>query len=54
MKKLAIIGCGGIGTYHLGQFIHKRHGQQSGISAHNPERAEKIAKTAAYGRAFTA
>lgn len=53
MKKLAIIGCGGIGTYHLGHFMEYRDVELAGFCDLIPERAEKFAETAGCGRAFT-
>jgi len=52
MKKLAIIGCGGIGTYHLKHFFTYNDVELAGFCDIIPERAEKFAKMAG-GEAFT-
>ncbi len=53
MKKLAIIGCGGIGSYHLGHFLQFKDIELAGFCDLIPERAEEFVKTAQSGEAFT-
>ena len=53
MKKLAIIGCGGIGTYHLGHFLQYTDIELAGFCDLIAERAESFVKTAGSGKAFT-
>lgn len=54
MKKLAIIGCGGIGGYHLGHFLGFRDIiDLVGFCDLIPERAEKFVERAGCGKAFT-
>ena len=53
MKKLAIIGCGGIGTYHLEHFLDYKDIELAGFCDLIPERAEGFVKMAGKGRAFT-
>jgi len=53
MKKLAIIGCGGIGTYHLNHFLDYSDIELAGFCDLVPERAERFAARAGQGRAFT-
>jgi len=54
MKKLAIIGCGGIGGYHLGHFLQfKDIVELAGFCDLIPERAENFKKTAGCGEAYT-
>ncbi len=52
MKKLAMIGCGGIGGYHLEHFLDYKDIDLAGFCDLIPERAEAYAKKAG-GRAFT-
>ena len=52
MKKLAIIGCGGIGTYHLEHFVKYRDVELAGFCDIIPERAEALARVAGSGKAF--
>jgi len=51
MKKLVIIGCGGIGTYHLEHFMKYDDVQLAGFCDIIPERAESFAKKAG-GKAY--
>lgn len=54
MKKLAIIGCGGIGTYHLGHFLGFRDiVELVGFCDLIPERAQSFVEKAGCGKAFT-
>lgn len=54
MKKLAIIGCGGIGSYHLGHFLgFKDIVELAGFCDLIPERAQSFVEKAGCGRAFT-
>jgi len=54
MKKLAIIGCGGIGTYHLGHFLQFTDiVELAGFCDLIPERAESFQKKAGSGCAYT-
>ena len=54
MKKLAIIGCGGIGSYHLGHFKQFTDiVELAGFCDLIPERAENFVKEAGSGKAFT-
>ncbi len=53
MKKLAIIGCGGIGTYHLGHFLDYKDIELAGFCDLIPERAQAFVEKAGGGRAFT-
>jgi len=54
MKKLAIIGCGGIGTYHLGHFLQFTDiVELVGFCDLIPERAEGFQQKAGCGKAFT-
>ena len=53
MKKLAIIGCGGIGSYHLEHFLDYTDVELAGFCDLIPERAESFAEKAGRGRAFT-
>ena len=52
MKKLAIIGCGGIGSYHLEHFLDYTDVELAGFCDLIPERAESFAEKAGRGRAF--
>ncbi len=54
MKKLAIIGCGGIGQYHLGHFLQFTDiVELVGFCDLIPERAEDFQKKANSGKAYT-
>jgi len=53
MKKLAMIGCGGIGKYHLGHFLQFKDIELAGFCDIIPERAESFVKEAGSGKAFT-
>ncbi len=54
MKKLALIGCGGIGEYHLSHFLGFTDiVELAGFCDIIPERAEKFQKEADSGKAFT-
>ena len=53
MKKLAQIGCGGIGSYHLDHFLKFDDIELVGFCDIIPERAESFVKRAGRGRAFT-
>ena len=54
MKKLALIGCGGIGSYHLGHFLgFKDIVELVGFCDIIPERAEAFVEKAGCGKAFT-
>ena len=54
MKKLAIIGCGGIGSYHLGHFLgFKDIVELAGFCDLIPERAQFFVEKAGCGKAFT-
>lgn len=54
MKKLALIGCGGIGGYHLEHFVgFKDIVELVGFCDLIPERAESFVKKAGCGRAYT-
>lgn len=53
MKKLAVIGCGGIGTYHLDHFVKYDDVELVGFCDLIIERAEEFVKVAGQGRAFT-
>ena len=53
MKKLAIIGCGGIGMYHLEHFIKYEDVKLAGFCDLILSRAEEFEKKAGSGRAFT-
>lgn len=53
MKKLAIIGCGGIGGYHLGHFLEYTDIELAGFCDIIPERAENFVKKAGCGKAFS-
>jgi len=53
-KKLAIIGCGGIGTYHLGHFLGFTDIiELAGFCDLIPERAESFVEKAGSGKAYT-
>ncbi|MBQ8397978.1 MAG: Gfo/Idh/MocA family oxidoreductase [Clostridia bacterium] len=54
MKKLALIGCGGIGNYHLGHFLQFTDiVELAGFCDLIPERAEDFQKRAGSGKAYT-
>ena len=55
MRKLAMIGCGGIGGYHLSNFLKLEEGLVDivGFCDLIPERAEAFAKKAGKGKVFT-
>ncbi|MCL2159550.1 MAG: Gfo/Idh/MocA family oxidoreductase [Oscillospiraceae bacterium] len=53
MKKLAMIGCGGIGGYHLDHFVKFDDIELVGFCDLIPERAEGFVKKAGKGKAFT-
>jgi len=55
MKKLAIIGCGGIGGYHLDHFLKFKDldFELVGFCDIIPERAENFAKIAGKGKAYS-
>ncbi len=54
MKKLCIIGCGGIGTYHLGHFLGFTDIiELAGFCDLIPERAESFVQQAGSGKAYT-
>lgn len=53
MKKLALIGCGGIGGYHLGHFMQFKDIELAGFCDLILEKAEKFVKIAGSGKAFT-
>lgn len=54
MKKLAMIGCGGIGQYHLSHFVQfKDIVELAGFCDLIPERAESFVEKAGCGKAFT-
>lgn len=52
MKKLAVIGCGGIGTYHLEHFMQYDDIELAGFCDIIPERAQAFVQKSG-GRAFT-
>ena len=52
MKKLAVIGCGGIGSYHLGHLVEFKDIELVGFCDLILERAEKFAEIAKCGKAF--
>jgi predicted dehydrogenase len=52
MKKLALIGCGGIGAYHLEHFLRFNDISLAGFCDVTVERAEGFVKKAGQGRAF--
>jgi predicted dehydrogenase len=53
MKKLAVIGCGLIGEYHLGHFLQFKDISLAGFCDVTLERAERFAKKAGQGKAFS-
>jgi predicted dehydrogenase len=52
MKKLAMIGCGGIGGYHLGHFLEFKDIELAGFCDLIIERAESFVSRAGSGKAF--
>ena len=52
MKKLCIIGCGGIGTYHLGHFLDYKDIELAGFCDLVIEKAEAFVKRAGQGKAY--
>lgn len=53
MKKLAMIGCGGIGGYHLDHFVNFKDIQLVGFCDLIAERAQSFVDKAGQGKAFT-
>ena len=53
MKKLALIGCGGIGSYHLSHFVQFKDIELAGFCDLILERAENFVKQAGSGKAFS-
>ena len=53
MKKLALIGCGGIGAYHLEHFLQFRDIELAGFCDLLIDRAESFTKKAGSGRAYS-
>ena len=53
MKKLAIIGCGGIGTYHLGHFLDYKDIELAGFCDLILEKAQAFVEKAGSGKAYT-
>lgn len=53
MKKLAMIGCGGIGSYHLGHFLQFNDIELAGFCDLIKERADSFVERAKSGKAFT-
>lgn len=53
MKKLAMIGCGEIGNYHLNHFLDFHDIELAGFCDLIPEKAEAFVKKAGSGKAFT-
>ena len=53
MKKLAIIGCGGIGRYHLSHFLEFHDIELAGFCDVISERAEAFVEKFGSGKAFT-
>ena len=49
MKKLAMIGCGGIGRYHLGHFVNFKDIELAGFCDLLIERAEEFVQIAGAG-----
>jgi predicted dehydrogenase len=52
MNKLALIGCGGIGAYHLEHFVQFKDVELAGFCDIQISRAEAFAQKAGSGRAF--
>jgi myo-inositol 2-dehydrogenase / D-chiro-inositol 1-dehydrogenase len=53
MKKLAMIGCGEIGTYHLSHFLNFKDIELAGFCDLIPEKAESFVSKSGSGKAFT-
>ena len=53
MKKLAVIGCGGIGEYHLDHFIHYSDIELAGFCDLLIDRAERFVTKAGSGKAYS-
>lgn len=53
MKKLAMIGCGNIGGYHLNHFLKYNDVELAGFCDLIPERAQAFVEKAGSGKAFT-
>ena len=53
MKKAVMIGCGGIGEYHLGHLLEFKDIELSGFCDLIPERAEEFAGKAAGAKTYT-
>ncbi len=53
MQKLAMIGCGGIGSYHLGHFLNFKDIELAGFCDLIIERAEGFVKKAGSGKAYS-
>ena len=53
MKKLAMIGCGGIGRYHLGHFVNFKDIELAGFCDLLIERAEEFVQIAGSGKAYS-
>ncbi|MCL2773111.1 MAG: Gfo/Idh/MocA family oxidoreductase [Oscillospiraceae bacterium] len=53
MKKLAMIGCGGIGGYHLEHFVNFKDIELVGFCDLIAERAENFVRIAGKGKSFT-
>ena len=53
MKKLAMIGCGGIGRYHLGHFVNFKDIELAGCCDLLIERAEEFVQIAGSGKAYS-
>lgn len=53
MKKLCMIGCGGIGSYHLGHFLDYKDIELAGFCDLVIEKAEAFVKRAGQGKAYT-
>jgi len=53
MKKLAMIGCGGIGGYHLEHFMNFKDIELVGFCDLIPDRAESFVHKSGKGKAFT-
>lgn len=53
MKKIAVIGCGGIGTYHLGHLTEFKDIELAGFCDLIIERAQEFVEKAGSGKAYT-
>ena len=53
MKKLVLIGCGGIGAYHLEHFVQFKDIELAGFCDLLPDRAEDFVRRAGSGKAYT-